>query len=201
MNLEEINLILNLLNEGHNDNATAILNAERDRLLQLRKQHNQILVQQEFEKYISEILMFNGSKWSNLYSYVDGLFTFSNGISIYRLWKHLQIPEELKEKYRYDSKNIHILREAKIKEIDTIKNQCEKLLGNNKLLVDFSHKSTEWQTTTYGSGPIQHSFDMKQTNFMDTFLGPNVEVYISDKNPIAYGESDKGTGFILGRKR
>lgn len=201
MRLEEIELILKMLNEGHDENAKAILRAERDRLLYLKNQHNEILVQEAFNKYAEEIALFDNSKWSNLYSYVDSLFTFTNGISIYRLRKHLTILEEMKKAMRKDSNDVLLLKEAEIKEIDGMFDRCEMLLGDNKLLVEFENRSVENQITTYESGPVCHAFSMKQIDYMDTFLGKDAKVYMSDKNPIAYAESDKGTGYVLGIKR
>jgi len=75
---------------------------------------------------------------------------------------------------------------------------CEQLLGDKKLLVEFESRSVETKVVIYESGVINHAFSLKQIDFMETFLGKDATVYISAKTPVAYAESDKGKGYVLG---
>jgi len=218
MTLEVIELTINFLNKGDNESAIAILQSERDRLIDLRKQNDDISVQKAFEKYMLEPgikKQYNYERQSsNVYSYENGLFSFGNGISLYRLKNELIISEEMKDsEWTYDYGEFFESEEKEIEnyveKTDCIKKvepavieknleHCEQLLGDKKLLVEFESRSVETKVVIYESGVINHAFSLKQIDFMETFLGKDATVYISAKTPVAYAESDKGKGYVLG---
>lgn len=203
MEIKQMEEMLFFLDNNDLENLRTVILREKEKLIKLNDQQRLMVIQKTFEKYAVEIpdIFTCKPQWSNLYNYSNGIFTFTNGISIYQLKREFVVPKIIIKKKRKNFKEIPVLRQVEEKDFIPMLEHCDELLGDNKLLVEFESKSIEKGIVKYESGIVIHDFNLKQIKYMNTFLGQDAVVYISENNLITYGESDMGKGYVLGIKK
>lgn len=165
-----------------------------------QRKNKQLTIQKMFEKYITTVI-YPGYNKENIYGNVDGLFTFTNFISLYQLSTPLVISDFITNKQKRGSRWEYRSRIANEDELNEYLFKFQRIIDNSKLLVESDRIFIEQEKVIVSYGAIRHFFSMKQMDFMNKFLGNNIRIYISEKTPIVYGESDKGKGFIFGFKK
>lgn len=198
MELNKIEEMLNLLERNELTTLKQMLLAEKQKGLKNHNQKELEMLQRNFENYMVRLVDSDNPIRPNLYGFMKGMLTFTNNISFFELNSGILMPIELAKKVL--PSQISRFKEASEDKLTSISEQYSRLLGDSKLLVQFESKHLESQTISYESGTIIHSFSIKQTEYIEHFLGKNYRLYISEKNPVAYGESSKGKGYILGIK-
>ena len=178
--------------------------SELQEMLLSEKKYNELKSQKKlsnqklFEKYITTVL-YPGYNKANYYGEIDNLFTFTNGASIYQLNEPFLITPFITDKQRKGSRWEHRSAEAP-EELEDLLLKFEEFLIE-KLLVEFTSVNPNNKTTYMEHKHVMQEFYNPQLIYFDKFLGDNVKTYICYQNPILYGESDKGKGYLLGLKK
>lgn len=111
--------------------------------------------QKTFEKYITNVPKPGYDKY-NFYGELNGLFTLANGNSLYQLNEPFLISNFILDKQRKGARWVHRSKLASEEELKKYLYSCKKLMGNNRLLVEFQSKNADNSIINYDSGIISH---------------------------------------------
>lgn len=202
MKIEDIKKILYLLDEEDLISIRKMLLAEiaYDEL----KKNKRMTIQKTFEKYITNVLN-PGYSAANIYGEVDGLFTFTNGASLYQLNQPLFISEFITNKQKRGSRWEHRSRPAAEGELEKYISFVNKLFGDNKKPANYCEEdktSTSKVILVKSLDEINYAyFSSEEINYLKKFIGKDSKIYLSNKKPLLYSESDKGRGYVLCMKK
>jgi len=163
------------------------------------KKHRKLNVQKSFETYITTVLKPGYSK-SNYYGTEDGLFTFTNGASLFQLIEPLIVSEFITNKQRRGSRWEHRSKLDKEGKLRQLLHKLDQKMSNNELFeVEAKEEDVDKKQVVLISGTNKIRFNIYQFSYMDKFLGKDISLQVSPDG-LAFGESEKGKGYILGLK-
>lgn len=81
--------------------------------------------------------------------------------------------------------------------LNTLKSVKEML--NNKGIINNKYKELSY--TILQRGQLAYKFKSEYVDYLQTFIGNDVPIYVDTEKPLAYAESEHGEGYILGLKR
>lgn len=188
LDLNELNKALESLNSNNDKIAIKMLLQEKAILLHQQEVNMHL---QSIQDYFLRYMETTTSKTiEKLYNYSNGITTFANMISLYKITGELALNST--EHINLVTKNC----------LESIEDKLEEKMSD-KLHVDLVNIWDDDGKITYLENRKNRAyqyFSTDQFQFLNNFLGDEKELYISKNNSLLYAESDYGKSYLLGLK-
>ena len=177
MKIAEIEMMLNLIATNRISDLTNYLLNERNKEYQARADNEyRQLIQAAFLKYMCN---FNSKPF---YSYYNNKTFLNDNVSMFVINNRFEIG--------IDPCNVDF-------SLNTLK--VVKAMLVNKGIIDRQYKDLSY--TVLQRGQLSYKFKSEYVDYLKTFVGKDVPIYVDTKNPVAFAESKYGEGYILGLKK
>ena len=177
MNINEIEMMLNLIATNRLDDLTNYLLNERKKYYQAKVDKEYIkLAQAVFLKYMCN---FNTKPY---YTYYNNKTLFNDNVSMFVINNKFEIG--------IDPCNV----DFSLKTLKGVKDMV-----SNKGIIDKQYKDLSY--TVLQRGQLSYKFKSEYVDYLKSFIGKDVPIYIDTHNPVAYAESEHGNCYILGLKK